>query len=105
RLDRVDGNLVRAVAEDALDGLGLRLIVELGGGAVRVDVVDLRRGDAGVFERPADGVGLAVGVGEGDVRRVGGRAVADDLCVNLRAARGGQLQVFEDDDPGAFRQH
>ena len=44
-------------------------------------------------------------MGVGDAEGVGGRAVADDLAVDLGAAGLGVLQRFEDHHAGPFAQH
>ena len=51
RLGRRDGELARVVAERALDGQRLELVVERRRRAVRVDVVDLVRADPGALDR------------------------------------------------------
>ena len=58
----------RALAERELDRVRLGAVVERRRGAVRVDVVDRARADAGVGERGAHGGGLARPVVAGAVR-------------------------------------
>ena len=48
--------VVSLVAERLFDGDGFVLLVERGRGAVRVDVVNVSRGQARIFDRAADGV-------------------------------------------------
>ena len=92
------------LAEGLLDGERLELVVVGRRSPVRVDVADLFGRNPGV----GDGLlhdahrarrGL---VGHGDVEGVGGHAVADQLGVNLRAARARELQLFEDHHPRAL---
>ena len=45
---------------------------------------------------------FAFGGHAGHVEGVGGHAVADDLGEDLRAAGFGELELFEDEDAGAF---
>mmetsp|Transcript_39764 Transcript_39764/g.87296 ORF Transcript_39764/g.87296 Transcript_39764/m.87296 type:complete len:236 (-) Transcript_39764:576-1283(-) len=86
---RRDLHLVRMVAEDALVGHRLELVVEGRRGAVRVDVLHLLRRDAGRVHGEVEALGhaLALGVGCGDVVRVAGGGVAGELAVDVRAAR------------------
>ena len=64
---------------------------------MRVDVVDLVWRDAGVRERHAHGTGRALArrVGLGQVLRVGGDAVADELGVDPRPAPGCVPELLE----------
>ncbi len=96
-----------ALAEDVLDGLGLEGVAEGRGGGVGVDVVDLVGRDAGDFERVLHGAAAAFAFGghAGHVEGVGGHAVADDFGEDLCAAGLGELQLFEDEDAGAFADH
>ncbi len=86
------------VAEDRLNRQRLDLVVLLGAGAVRGDVVDLFRLDAGVVEctlhcrdRPATFL-MHVGDAEG----IGRRAIAQDLSPDSRPAPPGVLILLED---------
>src|SRR2546430_15632118 len=91
-------------AEGLLDGERLALVVERSRSAVRVDVVDLLRIDARIFNCPsdhADHTALRL-VRGGHMVSVGGRAVTDDLGINMRAALAGVFQVFENYDPPAL---
>ena len=95
------------VAEDPLDGSGLLAVVRLRGCAVRVDVLDVRRLHARLIECHLHGTRIPFAFGRrgGDVVGVRGRAVADELAVDLRAALDGTLALLEDEDGRAFRQH
>ena len=81
-------------------------VVDLGAGAVGVDVADVLPGQAGVLERALDAgdgaaaFGMAVGHAEG----VGGRAVAGHFGVDAGAAALGVLQLFEHQHAGPFAQ-
>ena len=84
--------------------MGFDAVVDAGAGAVRVDVVDFFRGDAGVFEgvlHAADGA-ATVRVNVGDAVSVGGSAVPGDFAVHFRAAFFRVFEFFENKDAGAF---
>src|ERR1700682_2390460 len=73
-------------------------------GAVRVDVIDLRRLDASALHGRAHHAERAVAVlrGGGDVVRIGGHAVPDDLRVDARTALPRGLVFLEDEHAGAL---
>src|SRR5262249_9483610 len=81
-------DLVSAYAEYGLDRLGLRRIVHLRAGAVRVDVTDRVERQAAILERLSDaGNGAAtVGVAVGRAEGVSGAAVAGQFGVDGRPA-------------------
>ena len=83
------------------------LVAHFGGGAVRVDVVDLLGLDAGVLEASAHHAERAVAVFRraGDVVGVAAHAIAHDLGQNGRAAPLGEFQLFEDQNARAFAHH
>src|SRR5205807_8338400 len=71
------------------------------------DVADLLRIDARIFNCPsdhADHTALCL-VRGGHMVSVGGRAVTDDLGINMRAAPAGVFQFFENYDSRAFTDH
>ena len=106
RLRRTDVALVGEIAERDLAGLGLGQVVELGAGAVGIDVDAVLRGvEAGLPDgyRDALGLGGSVRPGCGHVVGVAGAAVAHHLGVDLRAARLGMLILLEDEHSGAVR--
>jgi len=74
---------------------------------VRVDVVDLGRIDprVGKCHRHRPGRILALGIGLGDVQRVGGQAVTRKLRVDLGAARACVLQLLEHENGAALAHH
>src|SRR5690242_3482372 len=89
------------------DGLGFFRVTHGGGGAVRVDVVDLLGVELGVFQRLAHGTrGLRVVRRRlGDVVGVAGGGVAGDLGQDARAALFGARERFEDQRAGTFAAH
>ena len=91
-------------AEGLLDHERLGGVVDLGRGAVRVVVGDIRRRHPGVFEGQGDGPRAArpFRVGGGEVVGVAGRAVAGELGVDPRAARYRFVPVLEDEDRRAL---
>ena len=104
-LGGADGELVRVGAEDEADGGGFGAVVDLGRGAVGVDVADLLRGEAGIAQGHAHGAGGALGGGLGDVAGIGGHAEADDLRDGPGAAGERGLQRLQHQHGGAFAQH
>src|SRR5690606_6106179 len=86
-------------ADDALDGAELDLVGH-GRGAVRVDVVDLARVDAGPANRGAHATERAVAIlgRRGDVEGVTAQTVADQLAIDPRAAGERMLALLEHDD-------
>ena len=84
----------------------LALVAERRRGPVGVDQVDLVGRHAAALEGHLHRPGRPdAGVDRLDhVPAVGGRAVADDLGVDLRAARLGQLEVLEEQRAGALAQ-
>ena len=92
------------VAEQPAQRSGFRRVVGFRPGAVRVDIVDIGRGQAAVFEGGDHRV-LApdsVGVRRRGVPGVAGEAVAQDLGQRGPASRHLQIPALEDDDAGAF---
>src|SRR5438132_87110 len=88
RLRGTERQLIRMRAESLLDGERLAPVAERSGSAMCVDVADLFRTDAGILNcpsHPADYAALRL-VRRGHMVSVGGRAVADDLGVDMRAA-------------------
>ena len=86
---------LRGVAEHALHRLQLQIVAQRRRGAVRVDVLDVGRGDAAVLHRRlhrAERAVMALGR-RGDVVGVAGHAVAGHLGVDLRAAPPGVLTL------------
>ena len=71
---------------------------------MRVDVVDVGGRKPGALQRRRHAAKGAVAIlgRRGDVVGVAGQAVADDLGIDLGAARLGMFQLFEDDDAGAL---
>ncbi len=95
------------VAEHALDRRRLDLVVEVGAGAVRVDVADLLGRDAAVPQRHAHRARRTVGVlvRRGDVVGIVGRAVAEHLAQDRRAAALGVFVLLEHQGGSAFAHH
>jgi hypothetical protein len=78
-LGRTHGDAVGALAKDGFHRFGFHRVVQLGGRAVRIDVVDVFRVSARVVQGHAQGVDRAgaFGVWRGDVIGVGVGAIAD----------------------------
>ena len=107
-LRRGDRRAIRLVlAERHLEHARLAGVAGRRRGAVRVDVADVLRLDAGVGERHRQRPGrvLAGRVGVGDVVRVGRDAVAEQLGVDLRPARLRVLELLDHDHPGRLAHH
>ena len=92
-------------AEYRADGGGFGGIVGQRAGAVRVDVADRFRRDAGVAQGRAHGPRRALGGRLGDVAGVGRHAEADDLGVNARAARARGFERLQHQHGRAFAQN
>src|SRR5439155_15046259 len=107
RLRRADGQLVRVVAEDLLDRGRLAEVVAGRARAVRGDVVDLVGSQTGLAQRVAHRGHRAatVGRGIGDPVSVHGRAVPDDLGVDVRAALLRFVEILEYGDDRALAEH
>src|SRR5260221_2423031 len=107
RLCRAARQLISMWAEGLLNGERLAPVAERSRSAVRVNVTNLLRSDAGILncaEHRADDAALRF-VRSGHVVGVAGGAVAGDLRVDMRAPLASVLQFFEDHDPGAFTHH
>src|SRR5690606_29086302 len=99
--------LAGVVAEGALDGNGLALVAHLRGSAVGVDVIDVLGIDAGVGQRRDHALARALAVfrRRGDVIGIAALAHADQLAVDLRAARLGVFVFLQHQHAGAVGQH
>ena len=105
RLRGGDGEAVGVRPEDGADGGGLRAVVERRGRAVGVDVADLLRRDARrrrARRASSPPTPSPSGCGCGDVVGVVGRAVADQLGHDRRAARAGVVLALQHDHRGAL---
>src|SRR5947207_11071747 len=104
RFGRADRELCRVFAGPAVDGCGLRTVVEWRAGAVRVDVADLPRSQSGALaggcHRGKRGFALRVWLGQ--VIRIGRSAVADNFAEDFCAALSCLFQRFQRQDRGAF---
>ena len=107
RFGRRHRHLRGGIAEQPLDRAEFDLVAERRRGAVRVDVVDIGRRDAGALHRGAHAAEGAIAVRRrrGDVIGVAGQAVADHFGVDLRAALLGVLVFLEHHDAGALAHH
>ena len=91
-------------SEHQFQSAGFGGVVDRGAGAVRIDVADLFRADAGILQRHADGFGGAFRGRLGDVVRVGRHAEADDFGDRFRAAGQGVVERLDGHHGGAFAQ-
>ena len=84
-------------AEHGFHRGGLPGVIEMGGGAVGVDVAHLLRRNAAVGQRHGHGLGTAAAVRKrgGDVVSVAGRAVTDHLGVDLGSPSLGVFQLLQ----------
>ncbi|MNN75024.1 hypothetical protein D3C81_1912890 [compost metagenome] len=92
-------------AEQAAGGQGFGDVALFGGGAVAVDVADVRRFQPGVFQGQFHGPAHGDLFGTGGVLAVGVAAETDDLGVDVRAARQGVFQFFKHQHAAAFTNH
>ena len=97
----------RVLAECSLDARRLGRIVELGRGAVGIDVETLGRLDVALGHRQRYRAGNAgsLGIGTRDVISIIGVAVAHDLGVNVRTARLRMFHALEHEHAGALAHH
>ena len=102
RLGRGDRERVRVRAEHAPDRRRLDLVVGLGAGAVRVEVVDILRMEPGIGEAVAHRRFRPFHGRRDDVGCVGGQARAGDFGQDGGAARHGVLVAFQHRHAGAF---
>src|SRR5205807_3663682 len=95
------------LAESRLDRVRLRRVVERRGCAVRVDVVDVAGLPAGAPQGAEDAAPRAVAVlgRGGDVERIGGGAVTDQLRIDARTPRRGVIPVLEHQHARALTHH
>ena len=98
------GHLAGGVAEQPLDGGKLDLVAHGRRGAVRIDIVDIGRVDAGPLHRRGHAAEGAVAIlgGRGDVEGVAGEPIADNLRVDARAPRLGMLELLDHHHAGAL---
>src|SRR5262249_33196442 len=96
---------VGAITEDSLDGFGFRGVVELGSGAVSIDIADLVRAEARVLQSAYHRVCLAFRIGEGYVSCIGSGSIADDLSIDVGVAFERVFQRLENQNSGALCQN
>src|SRR6478609_10707477 len=104
RFGRRHGNLAGGIAEQPFDGGKLDLVAHRRRGAMGVDVVDVGWLDAGaLYRRDHAAIGaVAVLGGRRDVEGVAGKPVADDLGIDLGAARLSVLKRLDHHHAGAL---
>src|SRR5208283_4125258 len=95
------------IAENSLDRLGLIFVVEIGRGAVCVDVLHFRRFYPGVVDGHlhASGGPFAVGGRGGHVVSVSGGAEPDYFGIYPGAARASEIEIFDNQYAGTFTQY
>ncbi|MNS72848.1 hypothetical protein D3C72_1062680 [compost metagenome] len=105
RLCRIDHHLVGVLAKGQLHSVGLVLVAQRRGRAVRVQILHFVGIDAGVFQRSHHAAARAVGVRGGHVERVATHAEANQLRIDLGAACLGRLILLEHHHAGTLAQH
>ena len=105
RLRRVDAQLLRVIAEHALDRAQLRQVAERRRGGVRVDVVDILRAQAGVGNDAAHHDGLPVFRRLRQVVAVRIGRAAEHLGVDAGAAAFRGVELLEHQRRAAVRGH
>ena len=105
RFRRRYGDAPRVVAEHLLDRIRFDNVTHGRRGAVRVDVTNLARCNLRLCERGTHRSRLSVRVGFGDVARVGGIAIPDELRVDARASAFRALRALEHERRRAFTEH
>ena len=101
------GDLICARAEALFQSRGLHLVVELGAGAVEIDVADFILGQSRLAQGELDGAdGFLDFRGDLDaVIGIAAGAVAEDLGEDWGAALHGVLVIFQDEHPCPFTKH
>ena len=101
---RADEHVFGMVAEDAGNGLRFVEVVEVRRRTVSIDVIDVFRLEAGIFDGQSHAFGLldAFRSRSRDVISVGIAAITADFTVNVSAAFLSMFQFFQEDDAGAF---
>src|SRR6266436_6441555 len=104
RFGGTDRNLVRVVAKNFFDRLGFTDIAKTERSGVGVDVVDVVRRNLRVIERQLHGPRGASAVfrRRGHVVGVGGKSVAGELTIDLRAAFLPVFELFDNGNARAF---
>jgi hypothetical protein len=104
RLGGTDRQLMGMLAERPLDGVGLRAVSRRCRGAVRINVVDLMRRDAGVPQGVLHHPVCAIAVlrWSGNVKRVAAHAITHDLGENRRSPPPRRLQFLQNQDARAL---
>lgn len=99
RLGGRHGNLRSRFADKPFDRAKLDRVGH-GGGAVGVDIVDIVRREASALQRHGHAAIRTVAVlgRSRDVEGIAGQAITDNFGVNLRAARLGVFEFFENND-------
>src|SRR5438445_9875188 len=93
------------VAEYAMQRFGLHDVADGRRGSVGVDVSDGRGIELRLGECVADRADLTVRVRLGDVHRVRGVSIADNLAVDARTATFSAIGVFQDECRGSLSEH
>src|SRR5215472_3779309 len=107
RLGGTNDHLVGMLAKGALDRRCLDFITDRRRSAMRVDVADLFRVDAGITHSIAHDTEATISIfgGLGDVVGVCTHAGADDFGKNLRVSLLSMLEFFQNHDASAFPDH
>jgi hypothetical protein len=103
-LDGGDENPIEGIAESASDGMDLHGVVEECGGAVRVDVVDVRGMEACALERACHRASCdgSLGLGVGDVVRFGAGGPPHELGDGMGTACARVRFAFENEEGSSF---
>ena len=107
RLGRTHRDTRAVRTERPFDRRGLGRVGQHGAGTVRVDVVDVRGGQARLRHRVGHRLGgvAAVLARRGDMKGVVRLAVPADLCVDVRAARRRCGERLHHQNGGPFAEH
>src|SRR5437879_1831397 len=92
------------LAEGEFEGTSLDAVIQLGRGAVQVDVLNGGGCDASFAHGKSDGPRrlLAAFLQADAVEGFASRAITTDFGINLRASRTRMVVLFEHEHPGAF---
>src|SRR5215472_5507218 len=97
----------RHAIKQGADCLALRCVIEHRGCSMRINVIDVGRGNLSALERllhrlPRSDAGW---LRLCDVKVVGGNAVTDDFGENMRAALASEAEIFQGQNRSAFAKH
>src|SRR6266480_6639091 len=107
RFGRADGDLIRMFSEYLFDCACLAQVTDVRRSGMRIDIIHLIWGYAGMLERQLHGArgAFAIRRWRRHMVGVGRKTVSRDFAVNFCAARLGMFQFFHHHDSSTFAHH